>query len=126
MKFVLSKLAIGVALISCVSSTYALEINRHTLQLNQDQYVKYEGSNENFKQGFPTGFGSALAFKEVRDNGDIVFLGLTDRGPNGDAPLASINGKTLSGKFFPTPKFNPLVGVLVLSKDGKFTRKFDS
>ena len=121
MKFVLSKLAIGVALISCVSSAFALEINRHTLQLNQDQYVKYEGSNENFKQGFPTGFGSALAFKEVRDNGDIVFLGLTDRGPNGDAPLASINGKTLSGKFFPTPKFNPLVGVLVLSKDGKFT-----
>ena len=52
MKFVLSKLAIGVALISCVSSAYALEINRHTLQLNQDQYVKYEGSNENFKQGF--------------------------------------------------------------------------
>ena len=69
--------------------------------------MKYEGSNENFKQGFPTGFGSALAFKEVRDNGDIVFLGLTDRGPNGDAPQASINGKTLSGKFFPTPKFNP-------------------
>lgn len=39
MKFGLSKLAIGVALISCVSSAYALEINRHTLQLNQDQYV---------------------------------------------------------------------------------------
>ena len=98
----------------------AIEVNSYTLQLGNDNYVEYEGKNENFKAGFPIGFGSALTFKGVKENGDLEFYGLTDRGPNGDAPNAKINGKTLAGKFFPTPKFNPQIALLTLSKDGQF------
>ena len=100
------------------SNAHAIETSWAEVQVPAKDYVQYEGSNPLFKDGFLTGFGSALALKEVKDDGTVVLYGLTDRGPNADGPnVIDENGKVQVSKYFPTPKFNPQVGVISF-KDG--------
>lgn len=83
------------------------------LSVPREYNVSYDGIfKENFPQGFETGFGSALAFKSMQKDGTIEFYALTDRGPNGDAPIYNDGAKIYEGKIFPTPKFVPQIAVI--------------
>ncbi|MGN0908347.1 MAG: esterase-like activity of phytase family protein, partial [Succinivibrio sp.] len=67
--------------------------------------------------GVPFSQEMALAYAG-EDGGSLLFLGLTDRGPNADGPMVRRGGREMSAKYFPSPAFNPEVGVIRL-KDGK-------
>lgn len=115
----LSKFALALGLLSAIStSASALEVNRHIVKLQQNQYVNYQGNNPEFKEGFATGFGSALTYIGKDELGQLSFLGLSDRGPNGDAPSYESQNQVLAGKFFPTPDFNPQVALIKISSNG--------
>ncbi len=108
------------AFVMVAASAEAMDVRSYPVDVAPDQYVAYSGTNPAFKGGFPTGFGSALAANRVYEDGAISFYGLTDRGPNGDAPDVERNGKTAPAKYFPAPDFQPEIAVLYL-KDGKVT-----
>ena len=70
----------------------------------------------------PIGVGSSLALKS-NSNGEIVFYGITDRGPNADAPegtgaVVSSDGNFSLAKSFPLPAFVPKIAEITL-KNGK-------
>ncbi len=102
----------------------SVNITRYQVQAMNGFYVPYEGTNAAIKREFPNGFlpsyGSGLAFKGVATNGDLEFYGLTDRGPNGDGPNVPIPNSTgTSGaKIFPSPSFNPAIGIITLGRNG--------
>ena len=99
-------------------------VERHEIVAPAAFYVPYEGANPQVQAAFPAGFfpsfGSGLALKGRAANGDLEFLCLTDRGPNGDGPeLPSLVGPgTMGSKIFPAPGFTPSIGVLRLSEQG--------
>lgn len=114
------------ALSGCNDSTSdesgSIQISKYQLDAQPDQYIRYEGSNPDVKQDFPAGFfpatGSALAFKGVAEDGSLEFYGLTDRGPNGDgpvAPTAADPSKNGASKVFPVPSFRPAIGLISVS-----------
>lgn len=88
------------------------EITRYEIQVESGQHVPYPGTSadirHSFPQGFPLSVGSGLAFAGQDKDGTLRFWGLTDRGPNGDAPEygpdAAHSAKT---KVFPAPAFTP-------------------
>ncbi len=86
------------------------------VDIPKELYVNYQGDNKNFKSGFPTGYGSALAFNKVNKDGTVEFFALTDRGPNADGPKYEKDGKIMSGKFFPASSFQPSIALLKLAK----------
>lgn len=95
------------------------QITKYQLTVPNKYYVEYTGPNQQaFPQGFLTGFGSALAFKSINKDGSIEFYGITDRGPNGDGPDYKLDNTLYSSKFFPTPHFQPQIGIIHI-KDGK-------
>lgn len=108
------------ALVLVSSSAEAMEVRSYPVDVAPSQYVAYNGDNPAFKGGFPTGFGSAIAINRVYADGGISFYGLTDRGPNGDAPDIERGGKTGPAKYFLAPDFQPEIALLYL-KDGKVT-----
>lgn len=61
---------------------------------------------------YPLGFGSGLDFVGVQ-NGEWVFWGITDRGPNLDGPTVG----PLGSKVFPAPSFAPSLAEVHV-KDG--------
>lgn len=96
----------------------SMKITKYLLTVPQKYYVKYLGpSQENFPNGFLTGFGSAIALKSVNKDGSIDFYGITDRGPNGDGPIYEAGAENYSSKFFPTREFQPQIGIIHV-KDG--------
>lgn len=42
--------------------------------------VPYYGREKEFQKGFKTGVGSAITLKSIKENGEIEFYALTDRG----------------------------------------------
>lgn len=97
----------------------SLQITKYLLTVPEEYYVNYTGSNkQDFPEGFLTGFGSAIAFKSINKDGSIDFYGITDRGPNGDGPEYQDGVERYSSKFFPSPKFQPQIG-LIRIKDGQ-------
>jgi hypothetical protein len=77
--------------------------------------VPYAGSaSAEFPNGFPLSVGSGLRLK--RGGPWLTFYGLSDRGPNGDAPdYLDASGVTHPTKSFLTPSFTPqLVKIEVL------------
>lgn len=96
------------------------DIEKYEVEMDPSLYVTYEGDNEQFKDGFVTGFGSAVTFKGMDEEGNPQFWGLTDRGPNGDAPEIKLADGNLTSKIFPSPAFVPSIGLITV-KDGKAT-----
>ncbi len=81
--------------------------------VNADKYqIPYAGNESEFNHKINPGYGSALVFKDIDKNGNIEFYAITDRGPNADIPKYVKDGKTIPGKFFPTPDFTPSIGIL--------------
>lgn len=97
----------------------SLQITKYLLTVPEEDYVMYTGPNQqDFPKGFLTGFGSAIALKSVNKDGSIDFYGITDRGPNGDGPKYQAGAEIYDSKFFPTPKFQPQIGMIHI-KDGQ-------
>ncbi len=118
MKFLATAVAAAVSALSCTSAGAAQQVQWADVALPQQFNVAYPGSNPLFKEGFVTGFGSALAYAGEDSDGSLLFLGLTDRGPNADGPMVERDGRKMPAKYFPSPAFTPEVGVIRL-KDGK-------
>lgn len=107
------------------SSVFAanMTVQQYKVDIPENLFVAYDGADKAvFPKGFKTGFGSAIALKSIGKDGAIEFYMLTDRGPNGDGPKYEMNGKTYDSKYFPSPDFQPQIGIGVF-KDGKVTVK---
>ncbi len=99
------------------------EITRYEVQVDPAHFVAYGGSRPDLKgafpRGFPPGIGSGLAYTGKDANGTLHFLGLTDRGPNGDSPEYPLgSGRTGASKVFPSPAFHPSLVQIEVRKDG--------
>ncbi|MGL4523569.1 MAG: esterase-like activity of phytase family protein [Bacilli bacterium] len=117
-RITLSVLALSLSMISPMSaSAFSVQTTPITLPTN----VPNSEAISTFPNGFSYALGSGLAFKGYTNDGDALFVGITDRGPNGDAPLF----KTLTGlypaKFFLSPSFTPTIVQFKVSKNGKVT-----
>lgn len=77
-----------------------------------------EAAEGYFENGLVTGFGSAVTFKGLNEDGEMEFYAVSDRGPNADAPKYSVNGNVTESKIFPCPKFTPSIAKLTLKEDG--------
>ncbi len=99
-------------------------VTPYDIEIGPCHQVPYEGSDPRVRAAFPDGFlpsyGSGLAFKGHAANGDLVFIGLADRGPNGDAPkVFGPGGKDkMDAKFFPSPGFVPALGAIFVGAAG--------
>jgi hypothetical protein len=71
-----------------------------------------------FPKGLDLAVGSGLAFDRVEPNGDLLFLGITDRGPNVDSPSVRNGDKLLASKVFANPDFVPSFATIRLSASG--------
>ncbi|XZG69146.1 esterase-like activity of phytase family protein [Chitinibacteraceae bacterium HSL-7] len=81
-------------------------VERYDLKVNTR--IPYDGAfAAAFEGSFPLAPGSGLALKSVNKDGSISFWGLTDRGPNGDAPALHRGDGTVPGKSFPAAGFVP-------------------
>lgn len=107
-----TKLALLSLLVSTLTFSEVINLKKYDIEVPSKFMVPYTGTEVEFKDGFKTGFGSALAFKNINSDGTIEFYALTDRGPNADIPKYLKNGKTIPGKFFPAPDFTPSIGIL--------------
>lgn len=99
-----------------------IAVTKYTLNAAKDLRVPYPGSIAAIQQDFPHGFfpaaGSGLAFKSRAADGTLTFYGITDRGPNGDAPAKVSNPAGTASKVFPAPGFVPSIAVITIDKQG--------
>ena len=108
-------------LLGGVAAAADAKVTQYVVSIPQQFYVKYQGNHQqNFPNGFKTGFGSGIALKSVGKDGSAEFYMISDRGPNADGPLVKNQKGTFSGKFFPSPAFQPTIAVGVL-KAGNVT-----
>lgn len=71
-----------------------------------------------FPKGFDFAAGSGLAFDGIDNNGEYVFWGITDRGPNIDSPNVGKGGKIYASKIFASPSFVPSYTKITVGADG--------
>lgn len=107
-----TKLALLSLFVSTLTFSEVVNLKKFDIEVPSQFMVPYSGDESEFKDGFKTGFGSALAFKNINSDGTIKFYALTDRGPNADIPKYLKDGKSVPGKFFPAPNFTPSIGIL--------------
>ncbi|MGL4863947.1 MAG: esterase-like activity of phytase family protein [Cetobacterium sp.] len=112
-----TKLVLLSLLVSTLTFSEVVNLKKYNIEVPSQFMVPYTGKEIEFKDGFKTGFGSALAFKNINSDGTIEFYALTDRGPNADIPKYLKDGKTIPGKFFPAPDFIPSIGVLKVDSE---------
>lgn len=83
-------------------------VDRYIVTFPQGDRVDYKGAYASrFPDGLPVGVGSGLQFLR-KEGHDLLFVTVTDRGPNADSPKA---GKKDS-KIFAKPNFTPLLMTL--------------
>lgn len=101
----------------------SIAVSKYTVDVPTSLYVPNgavtAAAKAAWPNGFPTAFGSGLAFKSRGSDGSLTFYGITDRGPNGDSPnyKASATATASSSKVFTAPTFAPKYATLTL-KDG--------
>lgn len=112
---------LGMVLASAgATPVWAADVETQSCIVHADHYqLPYKGREKAFHHHINPGYGSALAFKDVKPDGTLEFYAITDRGPNGDTPAYVRQGKKISGKFFPTPDFTPSIGVITVRPDRK-------
>lgn len=87
-------------MLSCLggASLSAQDVPVKAYIVHADHYqLPYKGNEKAFHHQINPGYGSSLAFKDIKSDGTIEFYGLTDRGPNGDIPKYIKNGKKCPG-----------------------------
>ena len=105
------------ALASDASGSYTAV--SYDVSVPQEYMVPYAYSEDGyFENGLVTGFGSAVTFKGLNEEGQMEFYAVTDRGPNADAPQYSSGGTVTDAKIFPCPEFTPSIAVLTVTEDG--------
>jgi hypothetical protein len=68
---------------------------------------------KDFPGGFPLGVGSGLAFAGRDKDGSLLFLALTDRGPNAEGPRqGGPGGKGPYSVIFPAPQYSPSIAAV--------------
>lgn len=83
-----------------------LKLNVGAIELPAEAQILYHGLYASeFPRGIPTGLGSGLAFAGKQPDGSLLFYSLTDRGPNGDAPLWQDGKESTPTKIFMAPQF---------------------
>lgn len=108
-------LALTVASLGAASA-FAADVQVSHYIVHADKYqIPYSGNETEFNHKINPGYGSAIVLKDVKKDGTVEFYGITDRGPNADIPKYVDNGKTIPGKFFPTPNFAPSIGVITVN-----------
>lgn len=108
-------LALAVTSLGAMSA-FAADVQVSHYIVHADKYqIPYAGNEKEFNHKINPGYGSAIVLKDVKQDGTIEFYGITDRGPNADIPKYVDNGKTIPGKFFPTPNFAPSIGVITVN-----------
>lgn len=93
----------------------AASVEQLTVRVPKRFNVPYEGSaRAEFPDGLPLSLGSGLRLSPERDcgcersRGEYTLIGLSDRGPNGDAPdYLDANGVKHSSKSYLVPEFSP-------------------
>lgn len=108
-----------VLLLSCsvasAQSSQDAQVRKLDVSVSPRDYVAAPASlKQLFPKGFPTGVGSGLAFAGKEKDGSLLFLSVTDRGPNADSPkfVGSPGEKGLPTKMFPSPGFHPAVATI--------------
>lgn len=119
------RVIVGLAIMALclVSSALAAEpevkVSKYVVDIPKKYYLPYIGPNQDqFPEGIEIGFGSGIHFKSKNMDSSLDFYVISDRGPNGDAPLVDDGVGRHSAKFFLTPSFQPEIGVIRV-KDGK-------
>lgn len=108
-------LALAVASFGAMSVAAAdVQVSHYIVHADKYQ-IPYAGNETEFNHKINPGYGSAIVLKDVKKDGTVEFYGITDRGPNADIPKYVDNGKTIPGKFFPTPNFAPSIGVITVN-----------
>lgn len=108
-------LALTVASLGATSAFAAdAQVSHYIVHAGKYQ-IPYAGDEKEFNHKINPGYGSAIVLKDVQKDGTVEFYGITDRGPNADIPKYVDNGKTIPGKFFPTPNFAPSIGVITVN-----------
>src|SRR5699024_1485521 len=86
------------ALASDASGSYTAA--SYAVSVPQDYMVPYAYSEDGyFENGLVAGFGSAVTFKGLNEEGQMEFYAVTDRGPNADAPQYSSGGTVTDAKI---------------------------
>lgn len=100
----------------------SIAVTKYTVNAPDALRVAYPGSIAAVQADFPHGFypaaGSGMAFKEKGADGSLHFYGVTDRGPNGDAPADVVNPTGKASKVFPAPAFAPSIASIVVDANG--------
>jgi len=74
---------------------------------------------------FTPSFGSGLSFHRRLDDGRLEFFAVSDRGPNGDGPMAPHpDGGLAESKIFPAPEFIPSIAKVVVGADARVVDVF--
>ena len=98
-----------------------IQVQRFELQIADTDHLPYKGPSSEVRQAFKKGFvpavGSGLAFQGQKHDGTLIFLGITDRGPNGDGPKVQQADKKLDSKIFSTPEFAPSVATIEVTQN---------
>jgi len=83
-------------------------VERYEVLLPTRERIPYNGAfTAAFGHSVPFAPGSGLCFKGLDRDGNLLFWGVGDRGPNGDSPKIMVDGKKHVSKVFPSPDFVP-------------------
>jgi hypothetical protein len=94
------------------------KLEKYKLDLPEQFYLPYDGRfSAGFWPGLPVAPGSGLTLAPGKaPKGTVRLLGLTDRGPNADAPKFKQGDQTSSTKVFPLPNFTPSLAMLEIKR----------
>jgi hypothetical protein len=100
---------------------YELEREIHYINDMHIQRFELQVPGELRIRGLTPSFGSGLAFHRPLPDGGLEFFALSDRGPNGDGPMAPHpSGGLAESKIFPAPEFVPTVATVRIDAAGAY------
>ncbi|MEN2984881.1 MAG: esterase-like activity of phytase family protein [Dictyoglomaceae bacterium] len=87
------------------------------------EIYKYKIDTPLLKEKYPVSFGSGIFFVG-KEGGDLIFLSITDRGPNVDSPDVLLDNRLYPSKIFLVPEFSPKIGYLRVSNNRCYVDKY--
>lgn len=87
------------------------------------EVYRYKIDTPFLKEKYNISFGSGIYFLG-KEGEDLVFLSITDRGPNVDSPDILLYNKLYPSKIFLVPEFSPQIGYLRIRNNKCYVDKF--